>query len=84
MGEPIRGGMMRDLRISDLWGSSGEEKYEEMDCQTSLGTLGRDFSPRPLFCYSFLRIDCQIEILAGGEGKADRQEIEVHQEQKCL
>jgi len=34
------------------------------------GRLGHDFSPQPLFCYSFLMIECPIEILAG-EWKED-------------
>ena len=34
-----------------------------------LGRLGHDFPPQPLFRYSFLMIECQIEILAGVKEK---------------
>ena len=44
-------------------------KGGEQGCRAHLGTPGHDFSLQPLFRYSFLMIERQIEILAGVEEK---------------
>jgi hypothetical protein len=43
------------------------------ECLAHLGTPGHDFFPRPLFRYSFLMIECQIEISGGERQKRGRK-----------
>ena len=44
-------------------------KGGELGCLAHFGTHGHDFSPRPLFRYSFLIIECQIRIFEGVKDK---------------
>ena len=45
-------------------------KGGEQGCLAHLGSPGHDFSPEPLLRYSFIEIECPIEIFVG-EWKED-------------